>query len=253
MSAGHHNNTNPTNLCNVPFLLQAGEKDTAYGRHKATAQFAARLAGLRKEYPKGYAHDCWIHVNRGHGIVDRDPAGKPQAVIANVAKWLNDGDRAAVNRNTNAVAWLAQHKRNPWPERVVWDLRTRADRSGRRGDADDLWPTTHRGDLFYWLDITEADNDGAGGNLLEARIDRKANAVVVTKGLSGMRILLNQRMLDLAKPVVVKVGGHELKAQPKATLKALVETLVGRGDPFYMFEAGIGIEREGETWRLSGP
>ena len=249
MSAGHHNGVRATNLYNTPFLVQGGERDTAYGRHRATAAYGLGLAKLRKEYGGGYVHDCFVHVGRGHGIVDRDPREGPQSVIADLDAWLKKGDRKGRKTNTNAIAWVRRHVRNPWPKRVVWDLGTRANRSGIKGDLK-LWMTPNRDKQFYWLDISREGGAKVEGNLIDVRIDKAANAITVTKTTTWLRLLLNRRMLDLSKPVTVTVGGKAFTVRPRPNLKTMVRTLVDRGDPSYCFEAEITIEKAGDAWRV---
>jgi predicted esterase len=50
MSAGHHNNVNPSNLCNLPFLMQVGENDKAYGRNRATVHYNMRMDDLQQQH-----------------------------------------------------------------------------------------------------------------------------------------------------------------------------------------------------------
>ena len=49
-------------------------------------------------------------------------------------------------------------------------------------------------------------------------------------------------MLDLSKPVNVRIGDRERAVTLTPNLKTLVQTLADRGDPNYMFEADIMIE-----------
>jgi hypothetical protein len=249
MSAGHHNGVSAWNLYNTPFLVQMGEKDGAYGRNKAAANFATVLAKLRKEAGGGYVYDCFLHLNRGHGIVDRDPREGAQTVIADVAAWLKKGDRKTKKANTNAIAWVRRHVRNPWPERVVWDLRTRANRSGIKGDLK-LWMTPNRGEQFYWLDLSRGSGAKLEGHMIDVRLDKKANAITVAKTTNRLRILLNGAMLDLSKPVTVNVGGKTFTVRPQPNLETMVRTLVDRGDPSYCFEAAITIEKTGDAWSV---
>lgn len=249
MSAGHHNGVPGTNLYNIPFLMQAGERDTAYSRHKATVLYAQGLAKLQKKYGGGYVYDCFVHVGRGHGIVDRDPKEGPQVVIADINAWLKKGDRKSKKTNTNAIAWVRRHVRNPWPERVVWDIGTRANRSGSKGNLK-LWITPNRDKQFYWLDISREDGKKIEGNLIDIRIDKAANAITVTKSTTWLRLLLNGNMLDLSKPVTVTVGGKAFTVSPRPNLSTMVRTLVDRGDPSYCFEAEITIEKAGDAWRV---
>jgi poly(3-hydroxybutyrate) depolymerase len=250
MSAGHHNGISAVNLYNLPFLVQVGEMDTAYGRHQATANFALGLDKLQKDYGGGYVHDCFIHLGRGHGFIDRDPAEAPQEVIADPAAWLQKGDRTTKQVNANAVAWVRQYTRNPWPTRVVWDLATRADRSGAKSTGEKLWPTPNRGQLFYWLDVTGATDANAEGKLIDVRLDKAKNALAIEKTTDWLRLLLNGNMLDLSQPVTVTVGGQTLTVRPQPNLSTMVRTLVDRGDPNYCFEAAITVEKKGDAWTV---
>jgi poly(3-hydroxybutyrate) depolymerase len=250
MSAGHHNGAGAVNLRNLPFLVQVGERDTAYGRHQATANFALTLAGLQKEYGGGYVHDCFVHLNRGHGVMDRDPAEGPQEVIANPAAWLKDGDRSSRKVNANAVAWVRQYTRDPWPMHVVWDLGMRADRSGVKDTGERLWLTTNRGNLFYWLDVSMAEGGRPEGGVIEATLDKAANAITLKRTASTVRLLLNGDMLNLSKPVTVKIGDETFTAQPRPNLKTMARTLLERGDPNFCFEAEITAEQNGDTWTV---
>ena len=251
MSAGHPNGVSLRNLYNTPFVVQGGERDTAYGRHRVTAQYGLTLARLQKEYGGGgYVHDCFVHVGRGHGIVDRDPREGPQTVIADIGAWLRKGDRKGKKANTNAIAWVRRHVRNPWPERVVWEVGTRANRSGVKGGLK-LWMTPNRGQQSYWLDISRAGGAKVEGNLIDVRLDKAANAITVTKTTTWLRLLLNGHMLDLSEPVTVTVGGKAFSVRPQTNLRTMVQTLVDRGDPFYCFEAEITIEKVGDGWRVN--
>jgi len=233
MSAGHHNGVNPTNLYNLPFLMQMGERDTAYGRHKATVQYSMRLDGLQKAHPDGYIHAVYLHAGKGHGF------GGSRTIIANPVAWLQKGDRSTKSMDTNAIRWLSKYTRNPFPKKIVWDVGTRADRGGVEGEGKSLWLSTARGRQFYWLDLTRGD---MGGTIV-ARIDKPTNTVIIDQPARWLRILLSSRMLDLSKPVNVKIQDKQYAVTRTPNLRMLVQTLADRGDPNYMFEADIVIER----------
>ena len=171
MSAGHHNSVNPTNLHNLPFLLQVGENDRAYGRHRATVNYYLRMNDLERAHPGSYLHDVYVHAGRGHGFNDR---GGAQAVMANPEGWMHQGDRTTKSIDTNAIRWLSGHTRNPLPEKVIWELSTRAPMrwfGGEQPDGKSFWLSNSRGRQFYWLDLTKGDISGT----IVARIDRPTN------------------------------------------------------------------------------
>jgi len=237
MSAGHHNGVNPTNLYNLPFLMQVGERDKAYGRHRATVHYSMRMDGLQKAHPDGYIHAVYVHAGKGHGFNDRDGN---QTILANPVAWLQKGDRTTKSMDTNAIRWLSKYTRNPLPKKIVWDVGTWApDRSGVEGKDKSLWLSTARGRQFYWLDLTRGD---MGGTIV-ARIDKPTNTVIIDQPARWLRILLSSRMLDLSKPVNVKIQDKQYAVTRTPNLRMLVQTLADRGDPNYMFEADIVIER----------
>jgi len=51
---------------------------------------------------------------------------------------------------------------------------------------------------------------------------------------------------------VVTVGGKETTVRPAARLRILIETMLDRGDPNYVFEAAVTIEKTGAAWRVTG-
>ncbi|MEI6809849.1 MAG: hypothetical protein WCN95_14115 [bacterium] len=251
MSAGHHNGVGPVNLYNLPFLIQMGEQDVSYSRHKDAVNFSLALDKLQKEYG-GYVHDCFLHLGKGHGIAERDQAGTPQDVIANLTAWREKGDRVTKPVNANAITWVGRHVRNPWPPRVIWDPGTRADRSGVRSTGEKLWPTPNRDKLFYWLDISGAGKATLADDRIDVRVDKTANAISIEKTTSWLRLLLNGNMLDLSKPVIVTLDGKTFSVMAHPNLKTMSRTLIDRGDPNYCFEAEITVEKNGDTWSVTG-
>ena len=239
MSAGHHNNVNPANLHNLPFLLQVGENDRAYGRHTATVNYYLRLGDLQRANPGGYLHDVYVHAGRGHGFDDR---GGAQNIMANPEAWMHKGDRTTKTVDTNAIRWLSKHTRNTFPKKVIWELSTRAPArwfGGEQPDGESFWPSNARGRQFYWLDLTAGDFTGT----VAARIDKPSNTIIIEQPARWLRILLSGQMLDLSKPVNIQIHNKQSQLKRTPNLKTLVHTLVDRGDPNYMFEAELVIER----------
>jgi predicted esterase len=239
MSAGHPNGVSPRNLANVPFLLQIGEKDRSYGRNTAAASYYVQLAKLGKEHPGCYLHEANIHFDKPHNFRDNHPKMAPQKVLADPAKWLANGSRETVSRNTHAIAWLDGHVRNPAPRRLIWDLRTRATSRGK--------PAL----LHYWLDLSSKDASLMKTQDVIARLDKATNSVIVEKCGDYLKVLLRHGMLDLARPVRVKVGGRTFQVSPKATRGNLLQTMIDRGDPNYMFEASISIQKKEDAFTVT--
>lgn len=234
MSAGHPNGVSPGNLLNVPFQLQVGEVDRAYNRNQEAAKYAARLAALAKEHPGGYEHRCNIHVGRPHNFPDNDPKRRPYRVIADPKAWLNQADRTSAERDTNAITWLERHERDPHPSLILWETKVGAASRGRRDQ------------LRYWLDRGEDTAER-----IVARLETAKNRVVVEACGSYLKILLSEKMVDLAKPVIVTIGGRDHRVRPKASRSVMERTLRERGDPSLLFEAEVTIRKEKESWRVT--
>jgi hypothetical protein len=235
MSAGHHNGVNPRNLYNLPFLIQVGERDAAYKRNTEAVKYYQKLQKLQQSEGKGYIHEINVHAGRPHNFYDHHPNEAPQQVLVNPANWLKTGKSPTVSRNTSAIAWLDTHTRNPTPPRVIWDLTTGADRA-----AKELWELPLRSKQHYWLDVAGLET---GKEEIAARLDKKRNAVVIEDMGEAVRLLLNDDMLDLDKPVAIELHGTVKTATAHRTLGNLVRSLAGRGDPTLMFEASLVVRR----------
>jgi hypothetical protein len=93
MMAGHPNDASPLGLRNIGFTIHVGADDGAYQRNRIAAEWAGKLAGLRRSDPDGYAFEVRIHEGRGH--------------------WMNLDDKVA-------LPWMARFTRSPLPKKVVW-------------------------------------------------------------------------------------------------------------------------------------
>lgn len=223
MSSGHPNGVNLTNVRNVPFELQAGEYDTAYDRHKVTAEYDAYLTELEAKYG-GYVHRTLIHYEAGHNYNDYD--SYPIPVMDDVQAWLSSGDRSNTAVDSYPPHWLSGFTRDPLPQTVVWDLSTRADR--------------RETESFYYLSAPYSTNSG----LIKAAYDKAENRVeITTEGVNGTySILLNEDMVDFSKPVTIVLNGKETVKDIAPDFGILLQTTAERGDPNYQFEAKVSFE-----------
>jgi len=147
-----------------------------------------------------------------------DPEGYEHFTKIHAGKghWMNLEDKIA-------VPWMAKFTRDPIPTRIVWK------QSG----------TTH--DRFYWLAVPPGE--AKGGALVEVKRNGQTIEILKAENVKTLLIRLDDRMLELDKPVKVTHAGKTLfegKApRSEATLK---KTLAGRGDPKLMFDAEIAVE-----------
>jgi len=114
------------------------------------------------------------------------------------------------------VDWMAKKTRSPHPKHVLWE--------GTRA--------TKR--FFFWL-----KREKPGGSV-EAKLD--GNTIELAGSTTGLEILLNDRVVKLGEPVVVKVDGQEKhNAKVKHSIVALVESAAARTDEQMIYVARIKV------------
>jgi len=116
---------------------------------------------------------------------------------------------------------IADAERDPVPPKVVWQT---------------FLPWKRH---FYWLWSEVPDGEA----LVVAELDREANAIDVTVDgrLADLSLLLDDRLVDLEREVVVRVGGEERwRGVPERTLATLLMT-ADRCDPGLVFEARVRV------------
>ena len=184
MMAGHPNEARPLGLRNLPFAIFCGGRDRAYDRNEVCAQWGEQLDKLQAEDPDGYPHRCDIYAGLGH--------------------WMNGRDRAA-------IPWMLEHRRDPWPTRVVWHQ-------------DDV---VH--DRFYWLG--RPAGQAKKGDTIVAEVE--GQTIRITTEIAGsIDLRLSDKLLDLNQPVVVERNGAEvLRQRVERDTAILRASLEERADP----------------------
>ncbi len=159
MMAGHPNDASLLGLRNLPFAIFVGGNDAAYDRNKIVAQKGAELDALEKADPTGYNHLAKIYPGLPH--------------------WMDGKD-------AEAVPWMAEQTRNPWPTKIVWVQ-------------DDV---IH--DEFYWLELSHGI----------AKAGQKIVAWVSGQEISlegdvpkGVTLHLSDALVDLDAVLTVRVRG----------------------------------------------
>jgi len=100
------------------------------------------------------------------------------------------------------------------------------------------WQTTY--DVvksMNWVQVPKA----GGGKELTAKC--QDNTVTVEgKNLDEVTLLLDERLVDFAKPLTVETGGEKTTHTLRPSLRTLCETLADRGDPELMFAARVDVK-----------
>jgi hypothetical protein len=148
-----------------------------------------------------------------------DPEGYEHVVELHAGRphWMNRED-------AKAVPWMASHTRNPVPRRVVWKQ-------------DDV---THP--RLYWLAVDPEHQKP--GTLLVVSVEDQRVTIEKAEGLDGatVTVLLDDRLVDLDKPVTVVMGGRTLyEGTVRRTAADLGRSLAERGNPEVMFAARLTV------------
>ncbi len=145
-----------------------------------------------------------------------DPAGYIHFTELHAGKghWMDLKDR-------KAIPWMERFTRDPLPNKMVWYQ-------------DGVTHCTS-----YWL-ARPANEVKARQTLLAER----AGQVITLTGtrVHTVTVLLNDAMLDLDQPVVIRSGGQTLFSNlVSRTVSRLAETLAERGDPNLAFSAAVTV------------
>lgn len=196
--------------------MMAGHPNDASPLGLRNVPFALQVGGKDAAYKRNEVAAEW--GKKLDDLRKADPDGYEHFVKIHEGKghWMNLEDKVA-------LPWMAKFSRNPIPTRVVWK------QAG----------TTH--DRFYWLAVPPGE--AKGGALVDARRDKQTIDIVKVENVKKLLIRLDDRMVDLDKPVkVTHLGKTLFEGIAPRTAGTLAKTLTGRGDPKLMFDAEIAVE-----------
>jgi poly(3-hydroxybutyrate) depolymerase len=198
MMAGHPGDADPRSLRNLPFAIQVGADDTPYERNLRAREWGERLAELHSEDPGGYPHLVRIHEGLGH--------------------WMQ-------LRDAFVLEWMARHRREAWPQRIVWH---------QHG-------VTHP--RFYWLGVDGNDRRPRTTIVATRRVGSDGQRIeIVEADVEAVTVWLHDALVDLDEPVTIAVDGRTLFAGTvERTIATLVESLDERGDPRLMAPARVRV------------
>lgn len=126
--------------------------------------------------------------------------------------WLDREDAAA-------IPWMAKYSRNTYPQKIVWKQ-------------DDV---THP--RFYWLAVDPDDIQERA----EIIAQRDGQTIAIqTAETSHLTVLLNDEMLDLDQPVVIRSEkGILFEGKVPRTIAQMHQSLAERGDPRMIYSAAV--------------
>ncbi len=131
------------------------------------------------------------------------------------AHWMNRED-------ASAVPWMARFRRDPVPKKVVWHQ-------------DDV---TH--DRFYWLAVEPGQ--AKARSTVVASVEGQEIRIEKAEGVDKLVVRLDDRLVDLDKPVKVTAKGKTLfEGIAPRTIANLEKTLHGPGDPKLAFPSEVAV------------
>ena len=95
-------------------------------------------------------------------------------------------------------------------------------------------------DRFYWLAVPA--KSAKAGSLVIASRDGQTIDIEKAEDVAHLTVLLNDKMLDLDKPVTISAGRELFKGKVKRTVAELAATLAERGDRELEFDAAVEVE-----------
>ena len=199
-------NAPPENMRNVAFRADIGEFDRMFDRIGLNRRYGEALGALKKDDPDGFRYMIHVAKGRGHGL-DYTPC----------------------------PAWILKYSRDPFAKRVLWKA---------------ILVHQRRKEQFYWLAMDEAPRQWPvyvdariKGQTVDVKIQKEKEGKRVDANDVSIRVYLNDKLLDLEKPVTVTCNGKQrFSGKLSRSVEVMMRSLAERGDPNYMFSAEVLIE-----------
>jgi len=136
------------------------------------------------------------------------------------------GHQLPASSHEESMEWIARRTRDPAPPRVIWEPNP--------ADAEPGRPIS-----CFWL---EAEGAVAGARVEAVVADDLVS--VESKGVKGLTVHLDGRLVDLDWPVTVRHNGRTAFAgRLRPRLAFLVRTFEARDDPRLVFPCGVRLKR----------
>ncbi len=198
---GHPNNISPSSLRNLPFALFMSGENTSEVNKLVAHSWAQSLEECSREHFSGGYH-----------------------------YWMKIGD--VKERRQDALAWMNQYSRNPWPTRIVWH---------------------HQGFLsqkrFYWLVLPFPEQVKKGQTIIaEVRNRKNIYLEQISDEIQVLTIRLSDTLVNLNQPITVNVMKEATTTRvfhgmvPR-TWTAIDQSIEERADPFSAATALLHVIR----------
>ncbi len=215
------------NCANIGFSFLTGAQDAGFYRNTLT----------------GYTKEAFEAAKRAH------PTSADGKSLFNHRITLIPGRQHAIDYSPT-TPWLKEYVRNPYPKTVLWED---FEMDGRRRSG------------FYNLQVLQAPSDkrtyyemSINGNVIKLNISdvdytaterderwgiemKFSRSYSKSKG-GRLRIYLNDKLVDLSKPVTVIINNKQLyQDNVKITLQDMVNSCLEYYDPYRIYPASIEL------------
>jgi len=188
--------------------MMAGHPNDASPLPLRNVAFALQVGGMDSAYNRNKIAAEWAKKLVELYTADSDGYEHFVKIHPTKSHWMDGLD-------AEALPWLAKRTRKPAPDRVVWKPSAQHDRS-------------------YWLGVPP-ELAKAGGLVSASRLGQTITITEAT-GITKLIVRLDDRMLNLDKPVKIRHKGKTVyEGTPTRTIAILAKTLAGRGDPKLMY------------------
>jgi predicted esterase len=135
-------------------------------------------------------------------------------------KEFPGGHQAAGQGLNSACDWMFKFKRKPYPKKVIYEPKRKFNKQ------------------LYWLKV----NEPKCGTRLFGEIKGNTVNIKASNIETGFTVFLNDKLVDMKKPVIVKVNGKEkFKGMLTPSISAIVETIDDKIDEAMWFCARVDL------------
>ena len=172
--------------------------------------FALYMGGKDAAYKRNEIAADW--EKKLQALRSSDPEGYLHRVriFPEFGHWMQKKD-------AEALPWMSQYRRQKYPSKVVWKQ-------------DDVMH-----ERFYWLHAPKESFSERGEIVVS--IDAQ-KMVIETMECSALTLRLNDHLVDLDREVTILRKGQKLfSGKLERRLETMIQSLMDRGDPSYLFSA----------------
>ncbi len=192
--------------------MMAGHPNDADPRSLLNCPFAIQVGAEDSAYDRNKVAQLW--GEKLDSLQQEDPEGYKHYV------WIHEGCAHWMNlEDAVAIPWMSQFTRNPIPRKIDWIQ-------------DDVH---HR--FFYWI-ATPEEYIETGGEIQAEYIPEENAVNIINSYTKVFQFLLNDNMLDLDKPIILKNNGEAYGTiKVERTIETIYYTLWLKGDPNLSFSS----------------